>query len=89
MLEHAINLLKPRGRLVYCTCSLLPDEGEVQVEKLLSKRSDVNIDSSMFEHSFLDDSWLEDPLGIRLGPDYLSDHGGMDGFFISLLRKKA
>ncbi len=89
MLEHAVHLLKPRGRLVYCTCSLLPDEGEVQVEKLLSKRSDVNIDSSMFEHSFLDDSWLEDPLGIRLRPDYLSDHGGMDGFFISLLRKKA
>ena len=39
MLEHAIDLLKPRGRLVYCTCSLLPEEGEVQVEKILSKRS--------------------------------------------------
>ena len=89
MLEHAIDLLKPRGRLVYCTCSLLPEEGEVQVEKILSKRSDIEIDSSMFRHSFIKNSWLIHPIGIRLRPDYLGALGGMDGFFISLLHKKA
>ena len=33
MLRHAVNLLAPGGRLVYCTCSLLPDEGEAQIEE--------------------------------------------------------
>jgi 16S rRNA C967 or C1407 C5-methylase (RsmB/RsmF family) len=33
MIDHALTLLRPGGRLVFCTCSLLPDEGEVQVEE--------------------------------------------------------
>ena len=35
MIDHAVTLLKPGGRLVFCTCSLLPDEGECQVEEAL------------------------------------------------------
>jgi 16S rRNA (cytosine967-C5)-methyltransferase len=31
MLEHAANLVKPGGKLIYCTCSLSPLEGERQV----------------------------------------------------------
>jgi len=28
MIDHALTLVKPGGKLVFCTCSLLPDEGE-------------------------------------------------------------
>ena len=35
MLEHAATLVKPGGKLVYCTCSLSPLEGERQVFKFL------------------------------------------------------
>ena len=35
MLEHAASLVKPGGKLVYCTCSLSPLEGERQVFKFL------------------------------------------------------
>ena len=28
LLDHAVTLLKPGGTLVYCTCSLEPEEGE-------------------------------------------------------------
>lgn len=41
LLEHAVSLLRPGGRLVYCTCSLEPDEGELQIEHLLAKSRSV------------------------------------------------
>ena len=36
LLLSAINLLKPSGILVYSTCSLYPEEGELQVLKVLN-----------------------------------------------------
>lgn len=35
MLSAAARRVKPGGRLVFCTCSLIPDEGEVQAESFL------------------------------------------------------
>ena len=39
LLQRAAVLLKPQGTLVYCTCSLEPEEGELAVERLLSRES--------------------------------------------------
>jgi 16S rRNA (cytosine967-C5)-methyltransferase len=36
LLQRAVTLLKPRGTLVYCTCSLEPEEGEQAISTLLS-----------------------------------------------------
>ncbi len=36
LLQKAMTLLKPGGTLVYCTCSLEPEEGEQAVAELLS-----------------------------------------------------
>jgi 16S rRNA (cytosine967-C5)-methyltransferase len=36
MLRRAATILRPGGTLVYCVCSLLPEEGEAQVENLLA-----------------------------------------------------
>jgi 16S rRNA (cytosine967-C5)-methyltransferase len=36
LLRRAVALLKPGGTLVYCTCSLEPEEGEQAIEELLS-----------------------------------------------------
>ena len=36
LLQRAVQLLKPGGMLVYCTCSLEPEEGEAQISALLS-----------------------------------------------------
>ena len=35
LLNSALNLLKPKGILVYSTCSLYPEEGELQIIKIL------------------------------------------------------
>ncbi|MCL4674550.1 MAG: methyltransferase domain-containing protein, partial [Pararhodobacter sp.] len=43
MLDRALALLKPGGRLVYCTCSLLPDEGEAQVTAALDRTPGLRV----------------------------------------------
>ncbi|MFC7395806.1 RsmB/NOP family class I SAM-dependent RNA methyltransferase [Chelatococcus sp. GCM10030263] len=40
LLEKAADLVKPGGRLVYCTCSLEPEEGERQIEAFLARHDD-------------------------------------------------
>jgi 16S rRNA (cytosine967-C5)-methyltransferase len=37
LLDQAVTLLRPGGTLVYCTCSLEPEEGIEQVESLLAR----------------------------------------------------
>ena len=39
LLDLAATLLKPAGTLVYCTCSLEPEEGEQAVAALLDRNS--------------------------------------------------
>ena len=87
MLAHAWSLVKPGGRLVYCTCSLLPDEGEVQVEEALDILPDVRIDRDALSLSGVDPAWITEEGGLRLRPDYWPELGGMDGFYIACLRK--
>ena len=44
ILDQAALLLKPGGRLVYCTCSLEPEEGEMQIAALLRRNPDLTRD---------------------------------------------
>lgn len=87
MLAHAWALLKPGGRLVYCTCSLLPDEGEVQVEEALEILPGASIDRAALSLPGIDLDWVTEEGGLRLRPDYWPELGGMDGFYIACLRK--
>lgn len=89
MLAHAWTLLKPGGRLVYCTCSLLPDEGEVQIEEALEQYPDMQIDRDALDVDGVDQGWITEEGGLRLRPDYWPDRGGMDGFYIACLNKSA
>lgn len=89
MIDHALSLLKPGGRLVFCTCSLLPDEGEVQVEEALIRHPGVTVDRAALDRPGLDPNWRTGEGGLRLRPDYWPDLGGMDGFYIAQLRKPA
>lgn len=88
MIDHALGLLKPEGRLVYCTCSLLPDEGEVQIDEALERHPSLTVED-LSKVPFVDPDWITHEGGLRLRPDYLAEQGGMDGFYISVLRKSA
>jgi 16S rRNA (cytosine967-C5)-methyltransferase len=41
MLDKAVELVKPGGAIVYCTCSIEPEEGELQIAALLRRNPDV------------------------------------------------
>ncbi|GIT88280.1 RsmB/NOP family class I SAM-dependent RNA methyltransferase [Roseobacter sp. OBYS 0001] len=87
LIDHAWGCVKPGGRLVFCTCSLLPDEGEVQIDDALERHADMRTDADALEIPGVDPAWRTSEGGLRLRPDYWSDLGGMDGFYIAVLRK--
>lgn len=89
MIDHALTLLKPGGRLVFCTCSLLPDEGEVQIEEALERHPDLKTDPAALAIAGIDPNWITSEGGLRLRPDYWPDLGGMDGFYLAVLTKPA
>ncbi|GLQ28674.1 16S rRNA methyltransferase [Sulfitobacter pacificus] len=86
-IDHAWSLLKPGGRMVFCTCSLLPDEGEVQVDEALERHDDMSVDTEALMVPGVQLEWITTEGGLRLRPDYWSELGGMDGFYIVSLRK--
>ncbi len=87
LIDHALTLLKPGGRLLFCTCSLLPDEGEVQVEAALARHPGLTVVANSV--AGLRTEWSTPEGGIRLRPDYWADIGGMDGFYMAVLAKPA
>ncbi len=89
LIDHALTLLRPGGRLVFCTCSLLPDEGEVQAEEALARHPGLTVDRTALAIPGVDQGWITDEGGLRLRPDYWADIGGMDGFYIVALPKPA
>ena len=88
LLDHAWTLLRPGGRLVYCTCSLLPDEGEVQISEALARHPDMEIDTAALDVPGVQPDWHSEEGGLRLRPDYWPETGGMDGFYIAALHKR-
>ena len=86
ILRHAATLLAPQGKIVYCTCSLLREEGEEQIERFLAEHpgfSCLNVDPPLFG---LDADWIGE-FGVRLRPDYWPEIAGMDGFFVAVLQR--
>ncbi|WP_420328005.1 RsmB/NOP family class I SAM-dependent RNA methyltransferase [Mameliella sp.] len=83
MLDHALRLLRPGGKLVYATCSLIPDEGECQVDEALARHPDLKVIPP--DAPWIEDRWRSEEGGLRLRPDYWAPKGGMDGFFMALL----
>ncbi|HSV28827.1 MAG TPA: RsmB/NOP family class I SAM-dependent RNA methyltransferase [Candidatus Omnitrophota bacterium] len=86
ILASAARLVKPGGRLVYATCSILPDENEGQVEAFLAEHPDFSLvpvpelwPSLVGTPCPVEGPWL------RLSP--LSH--GTDGFFAAILQRQA
>ena len=87
MLYRAVDMLKPGGTLVYCTCSLQPEEGETQITNLLYRRPEMAVvPVTADEVGGLTE--LLTPEGfVRCTPGHLPALGGSDGFFAARLRR--
>ncbi len=87
LLARAWAWLKPGGRMVYATCSLLPEEGETQMVSFLGRNADaiqVRPDIAALGGA---EAWLDGAGNLRLRPDFWPERGGMDGFYAALVRK--
>ena len=87
LFDRALGWLKPGGRMVYCTCSLLPEEGEEQLANALERHPDLQVSKSL--PSGLEASFVAPAGGLRLRPDMWAERGGIDGFFIAMVQKPA
>ena len=85
MLDRALGMVKPGGRVVFVTCSLLPEEGEGQLAAALARHPTLTVERAALPG--VDDAWWTEAGGLRLRPDYWADKGGMDGFFMVRLRR--
>ncbi len=89
LLEAAAGMLAPGGVLVYCACSLQPEEGPGQIERLLSSRRDLERWPIEPENvAGLEQAVL--PAGdVQTLPCHLAEAGGVDGFFVARLTRTA
>jgi 16S rRNA (cytosine967-C5)-methyltransferase len=88
MLDCAVRLARPGGLLVYCTCSLEPEEGEEQVERLLARTpglARIPVEASEVGGA----SHLISAAGdLRTLPSHaLGSAHGLDGFYAARLRR--
>jgi 16S rRNA (cytosine967-C5)-methyltransferase len=85
LLDRALGWLKPGGRLIYCTCSLLPEEGEAQLAAALARHPGLRVERPSM--SWVEPGWITEDGGLRLRPDHWAGRGGMDGFFMARLSR--
>ncbi len=85
LIDRALLSLRPGGRLVFCTCSLLPDEGEEQIGAALSRHTDLSVVAPVGD--WIDKLWRTPDGMMRIRPDHWHDEGGIDGFFVARLKK--
>ena len=85
LIDRALGLMKPGGKLVYCTCSLLAVEGEDQLAAALTRNAGLSVLPP--KGPGLSPEWVTPAGGLRLRPDYWSELGGMDGFFMACVTR--
>ena len=83
LLETALELLKKGGILVYSTCSLYLEEGEMQVSRILDRVDPMEMPKWMSKSYEINGKTI--PGTARLFPAIQ----GTQGFFIGKFKKKA
>ena len=91
LLDHALALTKPGGMLVYCTCSLEPDENETIVEALLARAPNVRRVPVAAAEICGCEEFISKDGDLRTLPCHFpqsdSQFAGIDGFYAARLLK--
>ena len=90
LLAHAARLMRPGGTLVYCTCSLEPEEGENQARHALSdlplQAAPIGPDEAFGLGTISPEGWLRTlPSDLPAEDPRLA---GLSGFFIARFQRK-
>ena len=91
LLDRAVALTEPGGTLVYCTCSLEPEENESIVADLLARDASVRRAPIAAAEVFNRDEFIGKDGDLRTLPCHLPDAdsrlSGLDGFYAARLVK--
>jgi 16S rRNA (cytosine967-C5)-methyltransferase len=91
LLDRAITLIKPGGTLVYCTCSLEPEEGTDVVADLLAREGSVRRVPITVAEVFGETELINQDGDLRTLPCHFtaadSRFAGVDGFYAARLEK--
>jgi 16S rRNA (cytosine967-C5)-methyltransferase len=92
MLSHAASLVRPGGLLVYATCSLEPEEGEMQIADFLAANAEFARAPIAAAEIAADPGWISPAGELRTHmfhlPQSPPDLPGMDGFYVARLRRR-
>jgi 16S rRNA (cytosine967-C5)-methyltransferase len=83
VLDDGVRFVKPNGRMVYVTCSILPDEDEDRVTAFLQRHPDFTVRPATAEPALT--RYLTPEGYLRLSPA----SSGADGFFVAVLERTA
>ncbi|WP_341909203.1 transcription antitermination factor NusB [Ferrovibrio terrae] len=86
LIAKSWSLLKPGGKLVYCVCSLQPEEAEYQIRHLLALQGAELIPADAGKLHLPSEAVAHDG-ALRTLPSMWSGRGGMDGFFAVCVQK--
>ncbi|HUZ71344.1 MAG TPA: transcription antitermination factor NusB [Stellaceae bacterium] len=88
LLDAAVDMLAPGGMLIYCTCSLEPQEGIDQVTHLFARGSPVERRPIAADEIGGLAECLTDDGDLRTLPCHLADRDGIDGFYAARLVRR-
>ena len=80
ILNNAANYVKPGGRIVYSTCSILPEENQRVTDEFLKRRTEFQADSFAAEYPGIDNN---NPGQVTLWPQ----RNQTDGFYIRVMTR--
>lgn len=87
LFDKAVTLVRSGGEIVYCTCSLQPQEGEERARHYLEKYKNLECVTIEPHPQFdLPDAAFAEGF-LRTCPYFWAENGGMDGFFTARFRK--
>jgi 16S rRNA (cytosine967-C5)-methyltransferase len=81
LINAALDMLAPGGMLVYCTCSLEPEEGPQQIINLLGRRTDLRREPIQPEEVGGFTEVITPEGDLRTLPSHLPEYDGLDGFY--------
>ena len=88
LLRAAIEMLRPGGTLIYCTCSLEAEEGPERVESLFYAGAPIERREIEPAELGAPPEWITAAGDLRTLPCHFGEYDGIDGFFCARLVKR-
>ncbi len=89
LLKAAASMVAPGGTLIYCTCSLQPEEGPAQIASFLDANAGFTRRPIQSSEVANQEAFLTPDGDLQTLPCHWPESGGIDGFFASRILSKS